>query len=115
MVTPFVGRLSGYTGTHSRDEVDHVFTVPLSYLRSHPPDVYETFYEPRFPADFPYDRIHGGKAYPFGFRGHDICFYEIPQHERRIMGTPDKDHPLPVLWGFTARLTRFFLNDEKKE
>ena len=109
VVTPFPGVLTGYTGTFSRDETDHVFTVPVSWLQAHPPDVYETRYEPRLPADFPYEKIHGGRQYPLGHRGHDILFYEIPADLRCEYGTRDPSRPLPVLWGFTARLTRFFL------
>lgn len=109
VVTPFTGLLHNYTGTFAKIETDHVFTVPVSFLKTHPPDVYESYYEQKLPADFPYDKIHGGKNYPFSFRGHDICFYDIPENVRRIYGTPDPQRPLPVLWGFTARLTRFYL------
>ena len=108
VVTPFVGLLQGYNGTFSGDEVDHVFTVPLSFLQTHPPDVYETFYEVKLPEGFPFEKIHGGKQYPFGHKGHDICFYDIPEQVRTVYGTPDPAKNLPVLWGFTARLTRFF-------
>lgn len=109
VVTPFSGVITGYTGTFSKAETDHVFTVPVSYLQSFTPEVYEARYEARLPEDFPYEKIFGGRSYPFGYRGNEICFYDIPQELRRVYGTPDPSKPLPVLWGFTGRLTRFYL------
>ena len=122
VVTPFVGVLRDYRGTFSVSEVDHVFTVPLSYLRAHPPAVYPAVYEARIPDEFPFEKVHGGRDYAFRSMRHDILFYDIPEtvrtvyahapaeHLRASSGQEDGAFALPVLWGFTAKLTHFFLN-----
>ena len=109
VVHPFTGLLKDYRGTFAKEETDHVFTVPVAYLKTHPPDVYETYYKPELPNDFPFHKIHDGRRYPLGHRGHDILFYDIPKEVRCVYGAPDPAKNLPVLWGFTARLTYFYL------
>ncbi|MBR0171511.1 MAG: CoA pyrophosphatase [Lachnospiraceae bacterium] len=114
VVTPFIGILRDYRGTFSGAEVDHVFTVPVSYLRAHPPDVYQAVYEARIPEDFPFEKVHGGRDYEFRSMRHDILFYDIPAHVRTIYdgaSAGPQDASLPVLWGFTAKLTHFLLSN----
>lgn len=89
----FVGKLDGYDGGYSTDEVDRTFTLSLDWLVNHEPRMYEIALEPRFPDDFPFDRIPGGRAYPWHKRTHRVPFYL------------DTD---PLVWGVTARvLARF--------
>ena len=88
-ICAFAGVLTGYKGTFSPEEVDHVFTIPLRWFLSHEPDRYETF-RTVFPGeDFPYELIPGGKNYPWGRIRHIVPVY------------PDTD---PVIWGLTARI-----------
>ncbi|MBQ4417076.1 MAG: hypothetical protein II868_05215, partial [Butyrivibrio sp.] len=89
-------------------------TVPLAYLKAHPPAVYQAVYEARIPEDFPFEKVHGGRDYEFRSMRHDILFYDIPEHVRTLYAgdsAGSKDASLPVLWGFTAKLTHFFLGN----
>ena len=89
-ISAFVGRVTGYRGSFSRDEVEQVFTVPLSWFLSHEPDRYTTMRTVVPGEDFPYDLIPGGRNYPWKRIRHTVPVY------------PDTD---PVIWGLTARIT----------
>ena len=99
----FVATLSGYDGTFSSEEVDHTFCVSLDWLVQHKPTAYRVAYEPRYPNDFPWELVPGGRAYAWRTKDHEVLFYE---------GTD------PVIWGVTARvLDRFstmFVRDEPR-
>lgn len=71
------------------DEVAEVFTVPLQWLREHPPQVYRRTL-PIHPADFPYDAVGVSPNYPWAPLALEVPIYH---------GLP---HPL---WGLTARIT----------
>jgi len=89
----FVAELSDYRGTFSPDEVERTFTLPLSWLLDHDPDVYQVSLEPRYPADYPWDLVPHGRNYPWRARVNEVPFYR---------GTN------PLVWGATARvLARF--------
>ena len=78
----------------SPDEVRDTFTVPLSFLRAHPPAIYRYPLRPEIAADFPYDKVGAAADYPWQ-AGH----MEVPVYE----GLP---YPL---WGLTARITWWLL------
>ena len=77
------------------DEVSDVFLVPLRWLKEHPP----AFYRHRQPVDvpdFPYEDV--GVTPDYRWVSH---FMEIPVY-----------HGLPHhLWGMTARITYYLLQD----
>ena len=85
-----LGILHGYTGTLSRREVDHVFSVPLSWFAEHAPRICDGAMAVDLAEDFPYELIPGGKNYPWKKITHIVPVY------------PDTD---PVIWGLTARIT----------
>lgn len=85
----FVGYLSEYEGTFSSDEVDHTFALPLSWLLGHQPEVYRVTLEPRYPSDYPWELVPGGRSYPWKARTNEVPFYR---------GTD------PLVWGATARV-----------
>ena len=86
---PFFAKLSGYTGTFN-EEVDHVFTIPLSWLDDHPPQIYENTILNVPTDDFPYEKIPGGQNYHWASGKNPVCFYEYGDH---------------VVWGMTGRIT----------
>ena len=89
----FVGELRGYDGSFSPSEVERTFTVPLDWLLAHEPAHFEVTMEPRYPDDFPWELVPGGRHYPWRAQKSDVPFY---------LGTD------PVIWGATARvLARF--------
>jgi 8-oxo-dGTP pyrophosphatase MutT (NUDIX family) len=89
----FAGELTGYQGSFSPDEVDRTFTLPVAWLVEHEPEVYQVSLEPRYPADFPWELVPGGRDYPWRARANDVPFYR---------GTD------PLVWGATARVLRRF-------
>lgn len=95
---PFVGILHDYRYTYSIDEVDHVFTVPLSYLKTHPPKSYNTSIITIPSEDFPYDKIPDGKNYHWRKRYRTIYFYEYNGY---------------VIWGLTAQILKTFIDSIK--
>ena len=86
----FVAVLHGYDGTWSGEEVESVFTLPLDWILSREPDIYQVKLENRIPEDFPFELIPGGRSYHWRSRSYPVPFYT---------GTD------PMLWGMTARVT----------
>ena len=84
-----LGILHGYTGTFSRREVDHVFTVSLSWFASHAPRICDGAMAVDLAEDFPYELIPGGRDYPWHRIPRRFYFYESEGG---------------VIWGITAEL-----------
>lgn len=76
------------------DEVESYFTVPINELYKHQPTKYVVGFKPDFPEDFPFEKIPGGKDYPWRSRGYDVYFYPFEHF---------------TLWGITAKLTKQFV------
>lgn len=95
----FPCRIFNYTGSFSREEVAEVFLVPISFFETTPAKVYTVAWEPVFPSDFPFDKIHGGRNYGWRPRKSRIRFYE---YGRR------------VIWGMTARIIENYVHSTRK-
>lgn len=93
-VHTFVCRLKGYDGRFSRSEVAEVFRVPLSFFLEQEPEVHLVRWKPEFGEDFPFEKIHGGKRYPWRSPVDRILFYEYGGK---------------VIWGMTARILEGFV------
>ena len=93
-VWPFLGFLKDYQGTYSEDEVDHVFTVPLSWLLENEPERYHTATLTVPEENFPFDLIPGGRNYPWRKGHYDVLFYR---------------HEHAVIWGMTAKILYSFV------
>lgn len=91
----FVATLDGYEGTYSPAEVDRTFCISLDWLVRHVPTVYRVAYEPRFPDNFPWKLVPGGREYPWRPRFHEVPFYEETN---------------PLVWGITARVLKTFVD-----
>ena len=94
IVYPFVGALSSYEGTYSKEEVDHVFTVPLAFLKAYVPRASYTETVIRPAPDFPYELIPGGRDYPWHTGRTPVYFYEYGDE---------------MIWGLTARILHAYL------
>ena len=95
IIHTFVGKITDQGKMNiNKDEVEEVFTVPLSYLMNAKPEKYEVHFEVKPERGFPYDRIQGGKKYNWRPRKLDEYFYYYD----------DK-----VIWGLTARILTNFL------
>ncbi|AYA74930.1 coenzyme A pyrophosphatase [Bacillus sp. Y1] len=95
IIYPFVGVIDTINDMQvNHKEVDHIFTVPLTFFKQTKPDIHyvNTRLEPE--PGFPYDSIVGGKDYNWQIKRMEECFYYFE----------DK-----VIWGLTARVVRHFI------
>lgn len=74
-------------------EVARLLFVPIQEILDQEPESYLIPYRINLPHDFPWDRIHGGRDYPFREVRDQEFFYNFAG-----------DH----VWGLTARLIRRF-------
>ena len=93
-VHAYLGVLKQYEGTYSADEVDHVFTVPLSWFLAEEPEKYVTTVHTVPGEDFPFELVPGGRSYPWRQGAYDVYFY-------RYHGE--------IIWGMTAKLVYAFV------
>ena len=90
-VYPFVAVLSDYRDTFSKDEVAEVVRIPADFFIQTVPEAYavDLVTVPR--EGFPYERIPGGRDYPFRKKEQWIYFY---------------DYEGITIWGLTARILK---------
>jgi len=101
IIYPFIGRIKNIKQiTPNKDEVEEVFTVPLSYFLKTNPKKYKVNFEVIPEESFPYDLIIGGENYNWRTRQIDEIFYKY--NER-------------VIWGLTAKILTHFISLLQKE
>ena len=88
-ISSCLGILYDYEGTYSKQEVERVFCVPLSWFVSHKPRISDASMVVKTPEDFPYELLPGGKNYPWHSIPRRFYFYETGGG---------------VIWGITAQL-----------
>ena len=91
VIYPFAAVLEGYHHSFSSSEVVYVFTVPLDFFKNNPPKCYVCRTENVPGEDFPFDKIPGGRAYPWRRGSYEVNFYEYDGHN---------------IWGLTAKLLK---------
>lgn len=91
---PFVAKLKTSNINPSKDEVDHIFKIPLKFFLENEPMAHEVEVKPHFKEDFPYDLIEGGRNYKFATRKYYQYFYAFGEY---------------VIWGFTAQVIKSFV------
>ena len=95
IIHPFVGYLDNIDHLNlNKDEVDHVFMVPLKYLLENHPKKYFNTVQVLPDQNLPFDLIPGEKNYKFENGKSQILFYKY------------KDY---VIWGITAKILYNFL------
>jgi 8-oxo-dGTP pyrophosphatase MutT (NUDIX family) len=97
---PFIAKLKKMPIEPSRDEVDHIFTVPLEFFLNNGPLLYELEIGPNLKDDFPYHFIKGGRDYKFSRGKLKQYFYEYNEY---------------AIWGFTAMIIKNFIDILIKE
>jgi hypothetical protein len=94
-VYPFVCLVKQFNGSFSSDEVERIITYPISYFIEHTPSHYPMERKVIPPADFPIEKVTGGKStYNWHAQKYDMWIYEDTS---------------PVIWGFTGRLLHAFI------
>jgi peroxisomal coenzyme A diphosphatase NUDT7 len=109
IITPFKYALYPYVGIlhidnlecldPNKDEVDHLFTIPLDELMLLEPEKHFISTQVLLSAEFPYHKIQNGKAYSWKFGEHLVLFYET--HNR-------------IIWGLTASILKEFIEIMRK-
>ena len=89
MIYPYLGRLTGYLGSFNEEEVQEVFTVPLSFFLDHGPRQYDLKVKTVPGPDFPYEMIPKGRDYDWREGRYQVNFYEYQGR---------------VIWGMTAKI-----------
>ena len=88
-IDPYLGELVNYDGQYSNDEVSEIFTVPLAFFLNTPPECYYNKVT-MYPTDnFPFDKVPGGKEYPWARGEYEVLFYEYDDR---------------IIWGLTAKI-----------
>lgn len=97
-IYPHIALYHGTGYQPNKDEVDHLFHVPLDFFMEQEPEGYDLQVGPLNLDDFPTDRIRGGKKYPFR-KGQNIkYFYQYGDY---------------TIWGFTAEIIKYFIESLK--
>ncbi|MCH4072727.1 NUDIX hydrolase [Pseudoramibacter sp.] len=102
---PFIGQLTNYQNTFSKDEVQKIFTVPLKWLLANEPEMYMTTLVTQPDPGFPYELIPHGEKYAFREKKHPIYFYQYK---------PSSNQDEIVIWGVTAQITWSWIQGLKK-
>lgn len=102
IIRSFVGELRNVKvkDIQFNEEVEEVYTVPVSYFLTHDPIYYEAHVKLEHEENFPFDRIPGGKKYNWKQEKHTVPFYTVNNR---------------TLWGFTAHFTDRFIQLLKEQ
>lgn len=79
----------------NKDEVDHIFSVPIKYLLESSPEEFENEVEVKVNENFPYSKIPNKENYKFAVGKYSTLFYEYKNY---------------IIWGITAKILENFLN-----
>lgn len=101
VVFPFVAVCDYHEIIHSynKDEVEKVFTIPLSWLMEYEPTLHKVPVQPMPSPDFPFDKIFNGAQYRWAAHEQEEWFYEYENY---------------IVWGLTARILKYFIDIMKK-
>ncbi|KAA0546056.1 CoA pyrophosphatase [Bacillus sp. BGMRC 2118] len=94
VVYPFVAVIDCHDfQTLNKEEVEEVFTVPLSWLLQYEPYCHKVAVELKPSPDFPFHKIMKGKKYDWRARSVDEWFFDYNGY---------------TIWGLTARILKHF-------
>lgn len=95
IVHPYVGIINDISNLElNKDEVDHIFLVPITYLLENSPTHYRNKLEVIPDDEFPYEIIPNKENYKFQESYYSVVFYKYNNY---------------VIWGITARILENFL------
>ena len=94
IIYPFVATLYKKEIHPNREEVNHIFRVPLKFFMENEPETYPIKVVSELPEDFPYHLIVKGKEYKFSSGNMKQYFYQYDGY---------------VIWGITAQIIKAFV------
>jgi 8-oxo-dGTP pyrophosphatase MutT (NUDIX family) len=65
IIYPFIAKLNRKSIFPSKEEVDHIFKVPLNFFMENKPIEHEIGLVPKIKQDYPFELIYNGKNYKF--------------------------------------------------
>lgn len=95
LIYPYMALLEDYNNTYNFDEVEEIFTVPLSFFMKHKPERHYVRVKTIPGPDFPYELIPKGSSYSWREGRYQVNFY---QYEGKI------------IWGMTAKIMESAVN-----
>lgn len=97
---PFVSAVKSFPSCPSKDEVEELIKLPIDFLINEEPYEYKMKIGPKDYDDFPFHLVNGGKNYKFSGGIMPEYFYNYENY---------------IIWGFTARVLKEFVNIIKRE
>lgn len=95
IIYPFIGVLNSREIEPNKDEVDHIFKVPIEFFIENPPELYHLPVISNPGEEFPYHLIRNGKNYKFRTGKIAEYFYKYNDY---------------IIWGFTALIVKRFID-----
>ena len=96
IIHPYLGEIKDISNLNiNKDEVDHIFLIPIDYLIEYDVNVYTNDVKIIPNKNFPYDKIPNKEKYEFAIGEYPVLFYEYKNY---------------VVWGITAKILENFLN-----
>lgn len=96
IIHPFLGILKSIDNLDiNKNEVDHIFLVPITYLLENKPISYTNEVSIIPNNDFPYEIIPNKTNYKFTKGNYDVLFYKYNDY---------------IIWGITAKILENFLD-----
>ncbi|SFP17063.1 NUDIX hydrolase [Salibacterium halotolerans] len=97
IIFPYAGFLDLASSFHpNEEEVDKLFTVPLSFFIDNEPDRHLIHLKVEPESGFPFESIPNGKGYTWSAGTHPEYFYYYGSY---------------VIWGLTARIMKHFVDE----
>jgi 8-oxo-dGTP pyrophosphatase MutT (NUDIX family) len=84
----------------SKDEVDELFYVPLSFFLENEPEKHYVSYYPETKENFPFHMINNGANYKWDEIKYPVYFYKYNNY---------------IIWGLTAKITYDFIKKIKNK
>lgn len=100
IVRPYIAKINTSNINYNKNEVDHIFKVPLKFFIDTDPLLYKMDIGPINQEGFPFHLINGGKDYKFSKGVLEEYFYQWNEY---------------VIWGFTAHIIKSFIDIIKME
>lgn len=99
IINPYLGYISDIGDIDklniNKDEVDHLFLVPIKYFLENEPTLYQTKIEIIPDKSFPYHLTPNKENYKFKSGKYDVYFYKYNGY---------------VIWGITAKIIKNFID-----
>lgn len=99
-IYPIIGEIQRFPSDINKAEVSEVIKIPLKYFLECEAEEYISDITMNFTEDFPFEKIMGGRNYPWKMGTYKILFYEYNDI---------------IIWGITAKIIQDFICKNAKK